>query len=135
VGGSGVTGIVTAVNGTAKATACGVAATAGFFVVMNPKSTTSTTVDVTVTTRFFEPKNPQGEGPFRRLKPNGANGPKRLEATFADVCVGKPVFATGTTVSGAVSATAVFVFPPRGHQPAGLHPESHRRDPRSTTRR
>ena len=90
-------GIVTAVDGTAKATACGVAGAPGSFAVANPRSTASTTVDVTATTRFFGPR-----GPRRPIGPID---------TFAGVCVGESVLARGVAVSGAFSATAVFVFP------------------------
>ena len=98
-----VIGVVTAVNGTAKATACGVAGTSGSFVVANARSTTSSTVEVTATTRFFEPP----------MKPGvvGLKGPRRSNATFASVCVGESVLARGAMVSGVFTATAVFVYP------------------------
>ena len=97
-------GVVTAVNGTAKATSCGIAGTSGFFVVTNPKSTAPSTVDVTATTRFFEP-------PMKPGVALGPKGPRRSNATFASVCAGESVLARGTLVSGALSAVAVFVFP------------------------
>jgi hypothetical protein len=97
-------GVVTAVNGTAKATSCGVAGTSGFFAVANPKSNTSRTVDVTATTRFFEP-------PMKPGVALGPKGPNRSNTSFASVCVGESVLVRGTLVSGVLSAIAVFVFP------------------------
>jgi hypothetical protein len=106
-------GVVTAVNGTAKATACGVAGTSGYFAVVNARSTASNTVEVTATTRFFEPP----------MKPGvvGPKGPRRSNATFASVCVGESVLARGTMVSGVLSAIAVFVFPRRKVDPPVGH--------------
>ncbi len=87
-------GTVTAVNGTTTAGTCGTSGVAGTFTVTNPKTTTATTVDVTTTTKFFDPAVTTG-------------------ASFADVCVGKSAAAVGTTLTtGAISATAVAAFTP-----------------------
>ena len=96
-------GVVTAVNGTATATTCGVGGASGYFVVANARSTTPSTVEVTATTRFFEPP----------MKPGvvGLKGPRRSNATFASVCVGESVLVRGAMAAGVLSAIAVFVFP------------------------
>ena len=110
-------GVVTAVTVTGTTTTpttptCGGAGTPGTFVVADARSTSHTTVDVTATTRFFEP-------PMKPGVALGPKGPNRSNATFASVCVGDSVLARGTVVSGVFTATAVFVFPRGKADPPG----------------
>jgi hypothetical protein len=88
-----VQGSVTSVNGVSTAGTCGVADTAGSFVVTwtdihsIPHSTINTTVDVTATTPFVV---------------NGVATP-----SFVDVCVNGKASVIGTNSSGALDASAV----------------------------
>ncbi|MGD0380033.1 MAG: hypothetical protein ABSC30_08615 [Acidimicrobiales bacterium] len=93
---TGVFGTVASVNGTSTTGTCGVAATAGAFVLDALPSTTFT-VDVSTTTTFSE---------------HGVSTP-----TFANVCVGEKVGAVGMISSGTVSATSVFVTTPPTPKP------------------
>ncbi|MGH9028009.1 MAG: hypothetical protein ACRDV4_00090 [Acidimicrobiales bacterium] len=70
---------------------CGTSGAIGSFVVENTKTTKTTTVEVTKTTKFFEPSS-------------SATG-------FTGVCIGTSVDARGTTTSGTFSATLVTVLP------------------------
>lgn len=93
-----VKGEITSVNGVAAAGTCGVADTAGNFVVTwtdthsIPPSTINTTVNVSATTPFVE---------------NGV-----ASASFADVCVNGKASVIGTNSSGALDASAVAAYPP-----------------------
>ena len=92
-----VVGKVTGVNGVTTTDTCGTSGAAGTVAVENPKTSKSTTVTVTATTKFLEPMT--------------------TGASFADVCVGKSVAALGTTTSGTFSAASVTVLPGRTLQP------------------
>ena len=93
-----VKGAVTSVNGVSTAGACGVADTAGEFVVTwtdnhsIPASTINTTVGVTATTPFVE---------------NGVPSP-----SFANICVGGKASVIGTYSSVVLEASAVAAYPP-----------------------
>ncbi len=93
-----VKGEVTSVNGVSTAGTCGVADTAGDFVVTwtdshsIPPSTINTTVGVTATTPFVE---------------NGVASP-----SFADICVGGKASVIGTYSSVVLEASAVAAYPP-----------------------
>ena len=92
-----VKGAVTSVNGVSTSGTCGVADTAGSFVVTwtynhsIPPSTINTTVDVAASTPFVE---------------NGVTSP-----SFANLCVGGKASVVGTNSSGALDASAVAIFP------------------------
>jgi hypothetical protein len=88
----GTFGTVTTVNDTTVAGTCGTAAATGTFTVAAWRSSV-TTVDVTSSTTFNEP---------------GQSDP-----SFADVCVGEAVGAIGSVTGDTVTATKVYVFPPR----------------------
>ncbi|MDA8311661.1 MAG: hypothetical protein M0Z46_13830 [Actinomycetota bacterium] len=92
-------GQVTGVDGVSTPGHCGTAGKTGTFVVENLRRSSSTTVDVSATTRFLAPTT--------------------LGASFADVCVGSTVFVQGTTASGTVSATRVIVVPLGRFRPQG----------------
>ena len=89
---AGVFGTVASVNGTSTAGTCGTADTAGTFTLDAAHSTTDT-VDVSTTTTFFE---------------HGVT-----TSTFANVCVGDKVGAFGMVSAGTVTATSVFITPPK----------------------
>ncbi len=108
-----VSGKVTAIGTTTTTGTCGTLGATGSFTVTNPKTKTATTVDVTGTTKFYEPGT-------------------KTAASFLDVCVGKTASATGTKgTTGAISATTVVIgqrgvfFPQPGGQGHSL--ESHGR--------
>ena len=92
-----IKGEVTSVNSVSTTGTCGVADTAGSFVVTwtynhsIPPSTINTTVDVVATTPFVE---------------NGVASP-----SFANLCVGGKASVIGTNASGALDASAVAVYP------------------------
>ena len=87
----GAFGTVTSVNGSSATGTCGVPDSAGAFTLSGWQSTSTFTVDVTTATTFVEPGS--------------------SSASFANVCVGELAGATGTVVSGTVTATKVFVAP------------------------
>jgi hypothetical protein len=93
-----VKGEVSSVNGVSTAGTCGVADTAGEFVVTwtdshsIPPSTINTTVGVTATTPFAE---------------SGVASP-----TFANICVGGKASVIGTYSSVVLEASAVAAYPP-----------------------
>ena len=91
-----VSGMVASVNGTSATGACGTAGSAGSF-VLDAFHAKTITVDVTSTTTFAEP---------------GVASP-----TFADVCVGERVGASGIITSGTMAATSVFITPPPAPKP------------------
>ncbi len=95
----GAFGTVASVNGSTVAGTCGVSGAAGDFTLMTWRDTTATTVDVATTTPFVEP---------------GVTTP-----SFADVCVGGVVGATGTESSDTVTATKIFVAPTPTRTPPG----------------
>jgi hypothetical protein len=91
----GAFGNVSAVDGSSAPGTCGTATATGTFTVTDERGTRTTTVDVTGTTKFFDPGTPT--------------------ATFADVCVGDFAGARGTTgTTGTVTASDVFLVGPQG---------------------
>lgn len=91
-----VKGIVSSVNGVSAAGTCGIAGTAGSFIVTWTDRTATvidTTVVVTATTPF-----------------SGKTGP----TSFADVCVGAKSSAIGNNSSGALDAVSVATYPVKG---------------------
>jgi hypothetical protein len=86
----GVFGTVASVNGVTTAGTCGAATTSGSFVVTGFKGATIT-VNVDGSTKFFTP---------------GVS-----DASFANVCVGAKVGASGDTSGSSLTATSVFVLP------------------------
>ncbi|MGO9874349.1 MAG: hypothetical protein ACLPVY_11170 [Acidimicrobiia bacterium] len=95
-------GLVGSVNGSTATGACGDAGMSGTFTVTGHegRNSSQTTVDVTATTTFTE---------------HGASTP-----TFANVCVGEMVGATGTTSSGAVQAATVTIWSPMPPPPPAV---------------
>jgi hypothetical protein len=105
-------GIVTSVNGTTTAGTCGTAGGTGTFIVLQGGdahgwlpddgqggSATPVTVDVTSSTTFYTPG--------------------KSSASFADVCVGSFAAATGSSSSGALDASTVFVLPAKSGSGGG----------------
>ncbi|HUI03532.1 MAG TPA: hypothetical protein VLZ77_08315 [Acidimicrobiales bacterium] len=91
-------GTVTSVNGTGTPGACGVSGAAGAFTMSSHKAVDAVDVD----------------GSSTAFKERNVGAP-----TFADVCVGDKVRATGTLVSGVLQATRVTVVPPPPTRVAG----------------
>lgn len=84
-------GVVSSVNGVSTAGTCGVAGDAGAFTVVG-KHLHIRTVNVTTSTTYTDVSDPT--------------------PSFADVCVGNHVKATGTVASGVITASSVAVLPP-----------------------
>ncbi len=96
----GAFGTVTSAGGSSTAGSCGTAGDTTAFTITSWKGTTTYTVDLTGTTTFVEPD---------------VTGP-----SYADVCVGETVGATGAVAGNTVTATTVFVAPvTKPPRPAG----------------
>jgi hypothetical protein len=112
-GAADVEGTVLAVNGTTATGTCGTAGAAGSFTVSGDASGSDssgtgssddggsggTTVDVSAQTTFADTADPS--------------------PSFADVCVGRAVKASGTMSGAAIAASSVTVEPPSGSSDGG----------------
>jgi hypothetical protein len=101
-----VQGIVTSVNGVAAANTCGTAGTSGTFNLVGNWRRGIVTVDVSPTTTFVDA---------------AVSSP-----SFAQVCVGSPVTATGLLSSATLTASTVSVLsavaqPEKNNKPHGGH--------------
>ncbi len=90
---AGAFGTVTSAGGSSTAGSCGTAGDTTAFTITSWKGSTTYTVDLTATTTFVEPE---------------VTAP-----SYADVCVGETVGATGAVAGDTVTATNVFVAPVR----------------------
>jgi hypothetical protein len=91
-------GLVSSVNGSTAAGACGVAGTSGMFTVVRGRNAIQTTIDVTPATTFKE---------------NEVASP-----SFANVCVGEAAGAHGSFSGGVLNATRVHIWSPPEQPPA-----------------
>jgi hypothetical protein len=100
-------GTVTSVNGVSTAGTCGTADSSGVFTVTAWKNNVDT-VDVTATTTFVDPASS-----------TTTTTTTTTGASFADVCVGDPVAATGSVNDDSVTASGVYNLTPCTSKPRG----------------